>query len=65
MLGEKGMKVSFRIFVLFLILKTSIVLIFEHSYLFRKRIKFEREPAPPGNRPGAVTTKPYVLIKLR
>ena len=23
------------------------------------------EPAPPGNRPGALTTKPYGLIKLR
>ena len=23
------------------------------------------EPAPPRNRPGALTTKPYVLIKLR
>ena len=23
------------------------------------------EPAPPGNQPGALTTKPYVLIKLR
>ena len=23
------------------------------------------EPAPPGNRPGALTTKPYVLIALR
>ena len=22
------------------------------------------EPAPPGNRPGALITKPYVLIKL-
>ena len=23
------------------------------------------EPPPPGNRPGGLTTKPYVLIKLR
>ena len=23
------------------------------------------EPTPPGNRPGGMTTEPYVLIKLR
>ena len=23
------------------------------------------EPTPPGKRPGALTTKPYVLIRLR
>ena len=38
------------------------------KYLFRKHKNLNAaglEPAPPGNRPGALTTKPCVLAKLR
>ena len=38
-------------------------------YLFRNGIKMVNvsglESAPPGNRPGALPTKPYVPIELR